>query len=87
LAFDNFTRTGGPTIYWMFADGSFRPGFGNPDAVTRDVDAAAPAWSPDGQFVAFVGGSGQILGSDWDKVVWPHDPDDQRPQCTPGPVA
>src|SRR5262249_14427222 len=36
LAFANLTRSGRPTIYWMFADGSFRPGFGNPDAITRD---------------------------------------------------
>ena len=67
LAFANLTRTGRPTIYWMFADGSFRPGFGNPDAITRDVDAAAPAWSPNNQFVAFVSGSAQIMIAEWNK--------------------
>ena len=68
LAFANVTRTGRPTIYWMFADGSFRPGFGNPDAVTRDIDASAPAWSADGQYVVFLGGNAQILVAGWDKV-------------------
>jgi len=68
LAFANLSRSGRPTIYWMFADGSFRPGFANPDAVTRDVDAAAPAWSPNGQLVAFVDSSGQILAAPWDKL-------------------
>lgn len=67
LALANLTRTGRPTIYWMFADGSFRPGFGNPDAITRDVDASAPAWSPNNQFVAFVTGSAQIMIAEWDK--------------------
>ena len=67
LAFANLSRSGRPTIYWMFADGSFRPGFGNPDAVTREVDASAPAWSPNNQFVAFVGGNAHILVANWDK--------------------
>ncbi len=51
----------------MFADGTFRPGFANPDAVTRDMDASAPAWSPNGQFVAFLGGNAQIYAIPWDK--------------------
>ncbi len=68
LAFANLSRSGRPTIYWMFADGSFRPGFANPDAITRDIDASAPAWSPNNQFVAFVSGQSQILVANWDKL-------------------
>jgi Tol biopolymer transport system component len=51
----------------MFANGTFRPGFANPDAVTRDIDASSPAWSPYGRLVAFLGSNAQIFAVPWDK--------------------
>ncbi|MBL8058290.1 MAG: PD40 domain-containing protein, partial [Anaerolineales bacterium] len=58
LVFLNTTRGGRPTLYWMNQDGNFASNDGTarsqPEQVTRDVDAAQPDWSPDGQSVAFV---------------------------------
>jgi Tol biopolymer transport system component len=31
------------------------------------MDASAPAWSPDGHFVAFINGANQIMAVPWDK--------------------
>ena len=66
LAFRNNSRSGQPTLYWMFADGTFADGGTNPDPVTRDVAAGYPAWSPDGQYVAFMVGT-DIWLTEWDQ--------------------
>lgn len=55
MAFMNTSRAGSKTIFWMFGDGTF-PG-SNPDQVTRDVLVDDPAWSPNGDLVAYVSGS------------------------------
>jgi Tol biopolymer transport system component len=52
LVFMNTSRAGGPTLYWMFRDGTFSGG--SPDQVTRDRAAYSPAWSPRGDLVAYV---------------------------------
>jgi len=66
LAFRNNSRSGQPTIYWMFKDGTFADGGTNPEAVTRDVEAGYPAWSPDGQYVTYMVGS-DIWLAEWDQ--------------------
>jgi len=67
LAFRNNSRSGRPTIYWMFRDGTFAGGGANPDTVTRDVDAGYPAWSPDGQFITFMVGTNVWIAG-WDQL-------------------
>jgi Tol biopolymer transport system component len=57
LAFRNATRSGRSTIYWMNQDGSFDGSI--PTQITRELapcngEASAPAWAPDGAFVAYV---------------------------------
>jgi Tol biopolymer transport system component len=65
LVFENTSRAGRPTIMWMFKDGTFAGA--SPNQVTRDQDAAAPAWQPNGNYVAYVAGT-QIWVVQWDKV-------------------
>jgi serine/threonine protein kinase len=65
LVFENNSRAGRPTIMWMFKDGTFNGS--SPDQVTRDQDAVAPAWQPNGNYVAYVTNS-QIWVVQWDKV-------------------
>jgi TolB protein len=48
----------------MTKDGGFGEGRSQPDQVTRDLDAAAPDWSPDGKTVAFMVGS-QVHIVEW----------------------
>jgi Tol biopolymer transport system component len=67
IAFRNVSRSGRPTIYWMFRDGTFAGGGSNPNVITRDVDAGYPAWSPNGQFVAYMVGSNIFLAG-WDQL-------------------
>lgn len=55
LALMNTSRAGGPTIFWIFEDGSFNGS--NPDQVTRDQVSDQPAWSPLGDVVAYVSSS------------------------------
>ncbi len=66
LAFRNNSRSGQPTIYWMFTDGTFADGGANPEPITRDVAAGYPAWSPDGQYVTYMVGSDIWLAA-WDQ--------------------
>lgn len=47
----NTSRSGSPTLYWFYNDGSFDAV--NPDQVTRDQFVASPAWSPDGELIAY----------------------------------
>jgi serine/threonine protein kinase/Tol biopolymer transport system component len=63
LAFVNTSRSGRPTIYWMTKEGKFTGS--NPDQITRNIDAASPAWSRNGQLVAFVSGQ-HIYVVGWD---------------------
>jgi hypothetical protein len=65
LVFENNSRAGRPTIYWMFKDGTFNGA--SPDQVTRDQDATAPAWQPNGNYIAYVANI-QIWVVQWDKV-------------------
>ncbi|OGO44802.1 MAG: hypothetical protein A2W37_13280 [Chloroflexi bacterium RBG_16_63_12] len=65
LVFENTSRAGRPTIYWMFKDGTFNGS--SPDQVTRDQDAVAPAWQPNGNYIAYVANT-QIWVVQWDKV-------------------
>jgi len=65
LVFENTSRAGRPTIYWMFKDGTFAGS--SPNQVTRDQDAVAPAWQPGGNYIAYVANS-QIWVVLWDKV-------------------
>lgn len=64
LAFQNFSRSGQMTIYWMLPDGTFARGGTNPEAVTRGAEASSPAWSPDDQWVAYVANR-QLYLIDW----------------------
>jgi Tol biopolymer transport system component len=81
LAFRNATRSGTLTIYWMFKDGTFAGGGANPDVISREVVAGSPAWSTDGQYVAFVVNT-QIWLAGWDKLGF-----DAQPLTTAGPNA
>lgn len=47
------TASGLPTLYWSRSDGSFE-GSAAGSQVTRDQRAGAPAWSPNGDTVAYV---------------------------------
>ncbi|MFQ5942510.1 MAG: protein kinase [Anaerolineales bacterium] len=51
IALMNTSRAGDPTIFWVFADGSFNGS--NPDQVTRDQVANEPAWSSSGNLIAY----------------------------------
>ncbi len=65
LALMNTSRAGSPTIFWVFADGSFNGS--NPDQVTRDQVASEPDWSPQGELIAYVANS-HIWVVPWDEV-------------------
>ncbi len=65
LAVMNTSRAGSPTIFWVFSDGSFNGS--NPDQVTREQEADSPAWSPDGDLIAYVVVT-HIYVVRWDKV-------------------
>ena len=67
LAFRNNSRSGTPALYWMFADGTFADGGANPEVLTRDVTPGYPAWSPDGQFLAYLVSS-DIWLVGWDQL-------------------
>jgi TolB protein len=71
LVFENTSRAGRPTIYWMFKDGTFNGS--SPDQVTRDQDAVAPAWQPNGNYIAYVVNT-QIWVVQWDKVGFGNQP-------------
>ena len=65
LALMNTSRAGSPTIFWVFADGSFNGS--NPDQVTRDQVANEPVWSPLGNLIAYQSNQ-HIWVVPWDSV-------------------
>jgi len=66
LVLINTSRTGIPTIYWVFDDGSFTGS--NPKQVTRNQVASSPDWSPTGDLVAYVVDDAHIWIVKWDAV-------------------
>lgn len=66
LVLMNTSRTGSPTIYWVFDDGSFSGS--NPKQVTRDQQASSPDWSPTGNLIAYVVDDTHIWVVKWDAV-------------------
>jgi Tol biopolymer transport system component len=65
LAVMNTSRAGSPTVFWVFADGTFNGS--NPDQVTRSQVASEPDWSPQGELIAYVA-SNHIWVVPWDAV-------------------
>ena len=62
----NTSRTGNPTIYWVFDDGSFTGS--NPNQVTRNQEANSPDWSPTGDLIAYMADDTHIWIVKWDAV-------------------